>query len=303
MKNYDNVIPIFFALDSQYVPLATVTITSLIENSSENLDYRIYIIYSNISRDEQDVISSLATKNVSISFICVSESLKRFENLLFTRDYYSNATYYRFLIPELFPQYDKGIYLDSDIILTRDISELFSVELNNNYLAAITDDVITEIQIFSEYSEDFLKIPKKQYFNAGVLLMNLQEMRRVSFLNKVISLMKKVKFRVAQDQDYLNVICKNKVVYLDALWNVTPLENKDKSKTPYIIHFKINFKPWRYKGIPFEDEFWKYAKKTPYYDYLKNILENYSQEEKQRDALQYEHLVSLAKKETEKIYE
>ena len=86
---------------------------------------------------------------------------------------------------------------------------------------------------------------------------------------------------------------------LNLLWNKTPMPYSDPNKTPYIAHYKINFKPWKYDNIVYGDLFWKYAERTPYYAELLSAKNNYTNDEKKRDEEQYNSLEALAKKETE----
>ncbi len=300
IKSEKPIIPIFLCVDDDYAAFAAVTVKSLLDNAAEDKFYKIHFLVNELNIQNQENILTLKTDNSSIEFISVSELLKENEHLFHTRDYYSNATYYRFFIPALFECYDKGIYIDSDIVVLSDIAKLYETELGDSILGAVTDEVVTDIPVFSDYSEKFLGIQKHKYFNAGILVMNFKIMREINFQNKLFSLMQKYKFTVAQDQDYLNVLCYNRVKYLDALWNKTPFKNCDTSILPHIVHFKINLKPWHYEDIPFQNYFWKYAEKTPYYKTLLLMRKNYSSHNKLNDLKQYKSLEDLALSEIRK---
>ena len=85
--------------------------------------------------------------------------------------------------------------------------------MGTNLVAAAPDDIIQYNKVFQDYAELVVGVSKYQnYFNAGVLLMNLDELRKFKFQEKFMYLLGTVKFSVAQDQDYLNVICKNRVI-------------------------------------------------------------------------------------------
>jgi len=198
----------------------------------------------------------------------------------------------------MFPQYNKGLYLDCDIIITRDVADMYNVPLERNLLCAVNDEVITDIEIFARYSEVVLSVPRDKYFNAGILVMNLKEMRKMHIEEVFASLLEKKTYRVAQDQDYLNVICYGKVKLLSTLWNKTPMPYSDKNTIPYIAHYKINYKPWKYDDVVYGDLFWKYAEKSRYYSFLLDEKRSYTDEERARDAEQYSALEKLAEKET-----
>lgn len=293
------IIPIFFAVDDNYVPYLTVAISSLIDNSSDRYNYHINVLIERLSPENVSILEAMQTENVKIDFINVTQKVKAICSRLHLRDYYTKATYYRFFIPDMFPQYAKGVYLDCDIVITRDIANMYNHDIGSCLVGAITDEVITDIDVFARYSEIVLNIPKKQYFNAGILVMNLREMRRIRIEEVFANLLSEREFRVAQDQDYLNVICHGRTRYLATTWNKTPMPSSDRNKIPNIAHYKINFKPWRYDNVPYGELFWKYAERTPFYNSLLEIKNNYSKAEMERDQAQYDGLVALAAKEVE----
>lgn len=292
------IIPIFFASDDRYAPCLAVAIRSLSEHASPSFTYRVYVLIDQLEEANKERLSSLQTKNLTIEFVNVSKKLDAIGGMMHLRDYYTKATYYRFFIPELFPQYQKGLYLDCDIVVLGDISELYRVELGSNLCAATPEEVMNKVDIFGRYVEVCLGVGREDYFSAGVLLMNLAEMRRCRIEQTFVDLLGKVKYRVTQDQDYLNVICRNRVRLLGYEWNQTACPGwGDEGALPEIAHFKINWKPWHYEGVAFEDYFWAYAEQTPFYPILRDMLASYTEEERQRDARQYVSLEALAASE------
>lgn len=301
MKNVQTkkTVPIFFAVDDNYAPYLTVALESLKDNASDKYLYDINILVENIGDRYRSIIEGMQEENIKITFCNVTEKVRALCSRLHLRDYYTRATYYRFFIPDMFPQYDKGLYLDCDIAITRDVADMYISPLGNNLVGAMSEEIITDIDVFGNYSEVVLGIPRSKYFNAGILVMNLREMRKMRIEEVFASLLSIRTYSVAQDQDYLNVICYGRVKMLDLLWNKTPMPYSDPEKIPYIAHYKINFKPWKYDGIVYGELFWKYAERTPFYAELLAAKNNYSDSEKKRDEDQYNSLEALAKKETE----
>ena len=298
MKSFEKkTIPIFFAVDDNYAPYLAVTIASLKEHASDKHFYDVNVLIEKISDKYKSAIEDMQQDNIRITFCDVTDKVRSLCERLHLRDYYTRATYYRFFIPEMFPQYDKGLYLDCDIAITRDIADMYNVPLADNLVGAVVEEVMTDIDVFGRYSEVVLGIPRNKYFNAGILSMNLSKMREIKIEEVFASLLSIKTYAVAQDQDYLNVICYGRVKYLDPLWNKTPMPYSDPSRTPFIAHYKINFKPWKYDGIIYGDLFWKYAALTPFYSSLLSSKNSYTIMEKQRDADQYSSLEALAQKE------
>lgn len=299
-NNINNIIPVFFAVDDSYASYMAVALKSMLDNANQEYNYKIYVLTDSLNEYNIKSILALQTEYSSIEIVDVNAKLQESGKMFHMRDYYSAATYYRFFIPEMFPQYSKGIYLDCDIVVISDISQLFKNDLNNKLVAGVTDEIVTDIEVFGEYVETVLGVERNKYFNAGILLLNLEELRKFKIEKKLYSLIGKYKFTVAQDQDYLNVLCNGKILYLNKLWNKTAFPDSAKDILPNIIHFKINFKPWHYSGVAFEKYFWNYAKQTDYYKTLLNEKESYSDEEKLIDKGQYDNLVKLANSEIEK---
>ena len=190
-------------------------------------------------------------------------------------------------------------YLDSDIVILSDIAELYNTEMGDNLVAAAPDDVIQTIEVFQEYAEKVVGVADyHNYFNAGILIMNLDAMRKFKFQEKFLYLLGAVKFSVAQDQDYLNRLCKGRVKLLENTWDRMPIGGDvvERSKI-HLIHYNLAFKPWHFEDILYKEYFWKYAQKTEYFNRILEIKENYTEEEKFEDMESDKKLRALAQKE------
>lgn len=293
--NKEKIIPIFYASDLNYLPYLSVSLLSLKSNANKKQNYKIYILNSGIDELKQTPILALKENWFDIEFINIKNKLDEVNSDLQLRDYYTVSTYYRMFIADMFIEYDKAIYLDSDTIILDDISKLFSYKLGDNFVGAITDQVVSNNEIFKRYTSEVLGINSKYYFNAGVLLMNLKKFRENKFYKLFTDLLKKYKFVVAQDQDYLNVICKDKVKFISYSWNTMPVD--DKNAMPNLIHYNLTLKPWHYKDIPYSKHFWNYAKNSYYYKDIEQELNNYTLEKIEKDKTQEANLINLAIKE------
>lgn len=293
-------IPIFFAVDDNYVPCLAVALQSLIDNSSKNYYYHIRVLYTNIKWKNQKIIKKMQQENIRIDFVNVSKQINKVKQQLYTRDYFSAATYFRLFIPELYPQYNKVLYLDCDIVVLDDIADLYNIDLEDNLIAAAPDGVINDLEPFREYAEKVVGVSSyKHYFNAGVIVMNLEEMRKFKFMDKFLYSLETIKFRVAQDQDYLNRLCKGRVKIISDVWNRMPLRgDKILRKRLKLIHYNMANKPWHFDDVLYQEFFWKYAEETVFYDKLLKTRDTYPEEKKKKDALVIENLTALAEKET-----
>ena len=295
--NIKQEIPIFFSCDDNYVPCLTVAIKSLIDHTSKENDYSIIILNRGLSKENQKELKQMATSNVKINFEDVSKSMEKINNelQLRLRDYYSAAIYYRLFIPSLFPIYEKAVYLDADMIILDDIANLYNIDMGDNLLMATTDATVNDSEDFRKYSKIALGIEPKNYINSGMLVMNLREMRKAKIEQKFIYLLLKYNFEVAApDQDYLNVLCKDRIKYIDEHWDKMPdFGARIPQEDLHIIHYNMFRKPWHYADVPYSDAFWHYAKQTKYYDSLQAKLNAYTDEQKAADLAGVEGLVNL----------
>jgi lipopolysaccharide biosynthesis glycosyltransferase len=300
MNPQSPIIPIFFAVDDNYAPYLAVAMRSLIDNASPDYQYNIHILIDKLNEFNTSVLCGMATENVRIETVNVTNKLDSLGDMLHLRDYYTKTTYYRFFIPALFPQYERGLYFDCDIVVKGDISQLYNVALGDNILAAAPEEVMLMVDVFGTYVEAVLEVPRNEYFSAGILVMNLEKMRHVALEEQFVDILGRRTFRVTQDQDYLNVLCRGDFLMLDSGWNKTACYNAPVDTPVNIIHYKINWKPWHYRGVRFEDDFWYYAKMTPYADMLYAMRDSYSAAQSANDQLQYENLVAQALSDTAK---
>ena len=298
MEKYKEVIPIFFAVDDGYIPFLAVTLQSIVEKSKKEYYYVVKILYTNISEENKEKINKYKRENIEIEFVNLNYYIEKVKDKLYTRDYFSMTTYFRLFISNLYPQYNKAIYLDSDIVLLTDVAELY---MQDNLVGAVADDIIQQNEVFQEYVEKVVGVASyKTYFNAGMLIMNLDELRKTDFQGKFLYLLETVKYSVVQDQDYLNRICKGRVKLLDKSWNVMPNATKDINEADIkLIHYNYQYKPWHYDNIPYAKYFWDLAKKTEFYNKLAEVKENFTDEMKYQDRVADTKLRELAKKETD----
>ena len=299
MKKNKNVIPIFFAVDNGYIPFLAVAIQSLSDHASNKNFYLIKILYTDITEENQEKIKKYEKENISIEFVDLTYYIEKVKDKLYTRDYYSKSTYFRLFIPDLYPQYDKVLYLDSDITILTDIAKLYHIRLKDNLVAAAPDDVIQNITVFQDYAEKVVGVSDyKHYFNAGILVMNLDEMRKFHFQEKFLYLLETIKFTVAQDQDYLNRLCKGRVKIIDNTWDKMPIGGDTVRRDSInLIHYNLSFKPWHFEDILYKEYFWEYAQKTEFFDEILKIKDNYSEEDKFNDREADKKLRMLAQKE------
>lgn len=259
-------IPIFFSTDDNYIPYLYVAISSLIKNASTDFNYRIIVLNTGVCLENEEKIKQNEKCGFKIEFIDISDSLEsikaRFKNVY----HFSVVTYYRLFIASLFPEYDKVIYLDCDLVVLGDVSELYNVDLHDNILAAAPEEFVRNTPEFRLYAERALGVNPDTYVNAGVLVMNLKEYRKECIEDKFVELITKYDFDLLDpDQAYLNYLCADKILVLPNGWNKEPMPIECEGKKN-IVHYALYKKPWQYDDVVDGEYFWSYAKSSPFYE-------------------------------------
>jgi len=275
-------IKIISVSDDNYSQHLGVMLYSLFKNylSDEKLD--VYIIDGGIFSENKYKIEDIGREfNIPITFLKISKKI--YQNFKISH-HINSSTYYRISIPEIIDSsIKKVIYLDCDLIIREDISKLWYTDISEYFLAAV------ENPNFNRYAD--LKIPvNSKYFNAGVMLINLEKWRQYNISTQVIEFIKNNSEKIVLwDQDGLNAILYNKWKKLHPKWNQQTImfelvasetnfreeEFNEAIKNPSIIHYSTSSKPWHYMNEhPLKSEYYKYLRKTPWKKYLppdKNI--------------------------------
>ena len=270
-----NEIPVFFSTDNNYLPYLDVAIRSLIKNASKEHNYRIVILNTGLDREKMDKIKALSSDQFIINFVDVSHAVDDIKHQLRNVYHFGLAAYYRLFIEELFPEYDKILYLDCDIVVLGDISKLYYMDMGDNAVAGVVEQFILHSPVFSLYTKEAVGVDSKNYINSGILLMNLAKLREMQMEKQFVELLTTYNFDVIDpDQAYINYICQGKIKYLPLEWNRTPLEAVE-CQTPNIIHYALGVKPWQKQDIFLAEHFWKYASESSFIDDIVNSRDSF----------------------------
>lgn len=283
-------VPVVFAANNAFVGPLAVAIKSLCDHTGQQNFYDIVVLESDISPTNKQRLADLSGKpNIQLRFLNVLSLLDGVT--LIPHAHISKETFFRFLIQEAMPDYEKVLYLDCDIVVKSDVAELYNTDLEGNLLAAVHDiDFASQINGYDKkmpaYAQQVLKLKDPYgYFQAGVLLFDLAEMRKAHSLREWLTLASDdYKY---SDQDVLNRYCQGRVKYIGQEWNFlfdngfsrvrnvlcyAPKEMMDEYKrtaaAPKIIHYAGYAKPWLYLPADWGDDFWSVARTTPFYEEL-----------------------------------
>lgn len=281
-------IPIFFTIDDNYAPFLSVALNSAIKNSSTLNRYKAIVLHQDLSDENKRRLKALETEHFAVDFIPMQSGLESITDRMSNRlrcDYFTLTIYFRLFIATMFPQYNKGVYIDSDVVLTGDVAELYGIDIGDNLIGACADKSVVDVPELANYMENAVGVDRHEYINSGVLLMNLKKLREVRFDEHFLNLLNTYHFDcIAPDQDYLNAICNGKIHYLDEQWDAMPNDGQPPLERAKLIHYNLFAKPWCYDNIQYGDLFWHYAEDSGYYDEIRAYKDGYSDEQKASDS-------------------
>lgn len=253
---------ICYSLDFNYAEQLAVSITSILKNADMNDNINIYILDGGLKADDKNKIELLKNiKPFNINYLSVNE--KEFEDcpLLVNKgeqhkDYHVTLpTYFRFKIAELLPKLSKVLYLDCDVIIRTSLKKLFETPLDGYSVAMVLD---------SESLKESKRLNIKKYYNAGVMLINLDYWRKNNVEQQLFSCAKNNQDIILwQDQDIINISLSQSIKEIDKLWNYQYFQYEnvvaEDLANVSILHLAGRFKPWL---MPFEsniyDEYYYY---------------------------------------------
>lgn len=292
-------VPIVLASSAYYAPYMAVTIQSILDSSSKDNSYEIVVLHREIEADVAETVKKMANghDNISIRFLKIQ---KQFESVCFNfRTDVAAATesFYCVLLQTLLPEYEKCICIDCDVIVRNDIAELYDVDVDGFLIGAVHDidgigncygelangNPAASMQGRSDYMTNTMGLEKvEDYFQSGVMLLNLKEWRQTYTIEQILNVACSDWIKWG-DQDTMNVLCKNRVRYIDMSWNVIVNHRNKQLKmallygprwlldeyaaarsAPKIVHY-AGTKPWETGFCDMFVYFWETALKSPFY--------------------------------------
>lgn len=260
----DNIVNIVFITDKTYILPTKIALRSLIKHISDEYMYKIYVIF-----DGEEDISFQKLMGEDIPSNVTIEQIYPNINLNFISQehlYVSKSALLKFELPNIFSYLDKILYIDGDVLIKGDLGELYEIDLEDYYLAAVKD--------MGTYDGDHLeKLGISDYFNSGVMLLNLKKIREDNKIPQLYEYKKHQTDTRFMDQDAFNVVLGQNVKYLSCKYNFIPTflsdfsENQiasfygvDKSelKSCYIYHLAGHEKPWNDPTVHLFSEWFAY---------------------------------------------
>jgi lipopolysaccharide biosynthesis glycosyltransferase len=295
-------VAVVFSTNEQYVPYLGVAIYSLIENASDDYNYDIVILAKGLEAALAK-ICDLARDRDNVS-IRVYDTTALFESLpadiFHVEGYVPVETYNKCFITEILSSdYDRCVYLDSDILVLHDIRELHDIDLKGhavgasvnvaNVNAAFCKKVIKGKRFDDYLLTDLGVLDHNKYFQGGVLVLDMSKLYKMNLRARTIQTLKRIKQPIFFDQCVFNSIFYGDVCFFSLSWNhvwymqqysylrgsVTDDAFFDYARSrvdPKIVHYGSGDKPQSKLGWVLSDLFWKYAYASPFIEDIRRDI-------------------------------
>lgn len=262
-------IPILFTFDDGYAPQAGVAFKSLLENKYQHICYKIYIVTDKLNEENIKKLGEIVESYPGNKMYVIMGNrhiniIEKFKKINKTH-LHPEVCLYRLIASDIkeLEMYDKIIYSDVDILVKKDISELYDIEFDNEYCAGVKHTYFNENLLTHITNKEILK----NYIYSGLLVLNLKKQRLYHFINMVDDILNSGKYTIKfLDQDALNYACQGQVKYIPlkyiGLQDLTKemVEDIDYQKeyytkdeieeclyNPSIIHYIGEITPWNKK--------------------------------------------------------
>jgi lipopolysaccharide biosynthesis glycosyltransferase len=262
-------VAVTFASNDDHAMLLGVALCSIFENKKGNYPVHVFVMDGGISAKNKERLGILE-KRYQFAITYVVPDSRLFEKI--PPAHLPMETYYRLAIARILPLiYRKVIYLDCDVVVRGDIAELFNISLDGKTVGAVADcfqDLRRENLRKLCKSLQLPEVPEKlMYFNAGVLLINLDSWRKRRIEEKLFEFIRETPVKLwLADQDALNIILLDDRKELLGKYNLIAGEARQYNEpNPFIIHFAGGDKPWYIlSALPYRSEYMYYVDKTPW---------------------------------------
>lgn len=273
-------VSIAYITDRTFFYNTAVSIVSLKENKNAQSKYDVYLVVVDVERELWEKLYNLDDDNFRIQVIPKENPHQEFQKKDFP---VTSTALIKFELPTVLGNLDKVLYLDGDMLIQEDLTDLYATKLGENYVGAVVDILAME-QLPSALAKLHCEYPR--YFNSGMMLMNLRAMREDNIPAQLLKY-KKEGINYFMDQDALNVVLGEKAIFLPIRYNYmvtieeAHLGNEvlekyhvdfnrttlEREQSAAILHLTGAQKPWKYKMPYLTDLFLSYYEKSPYADF------------------------------------
>lgn len=265
---------ILISINDNFVHCTIDMIKSIMLNDNGKIN--VYLIYENLSDDSIKVLTSVLEENDDCKLFLFKHDFDK-SNFVINLKHVCQETYFRLYAPFILPDnLDRILYLDGDIICNGPLQDLYEMPFDGNILAAC-ENIDPNKDLVKNINKRLGRPIDSLYFNAGVLLINLDEYRKYiteEEMNSFIDSNREILHY--QDQDVINILFDGKIKKIDFTYNyqINHVELQNLEYNKRIVHYVSPSKPWHDSYyLPFHGiDYYKYLIKQKKYSEFSNLI-------------------------------
>lgn len=264
-------VSVCYVCDDEFFIPTVVSVTSLLDNRSERNAYDVFIIMRQARPDQQEMVRHLDQLSTDCSVQLLERTPQVPEGVSGRVHQIPPYVLLKFQLGEILSNLDRVICLDSDTIVQSDLTELFSLELNDHYAAAVQDLIGYQLAFHRLRYDELVGVPFAGYFNDGVMLLNLEQLRRDDVASQLVEFRLARRDLILVDQDAFNAVFAKRVLLVGREYNLMPdcvripklrkaAAHPNRAK---ILHFASTPKPWVTRKVPWARIYESYWERSP----------------------------------------
>lgn len=291
MKTRKNHIPIFTSVTNENLPYLMVTLKSVSEHLGDDWVADVRVLTAGLAVYNMRKLRHAHIDNVEITVIDVNSKVEDYRADFEERLGYflKEESFYPFFIADVYTRLARALYIECGTLVRDSIEKLYHVDLGCGFIGGLkrTDGIDAS---FDTYRSTWVGVNPSVYIDTSVMLMNFSAFRKYRISSRFARLLMGYNFdTVSAASDYMNFLCKGHVSVLNDVW-----QRDDGSEG--IVSFSPYRRPWHYVNEPYADEFWDTARRTPFYDDVRNAYFEFNDEKKAKEERELEEILLRAEK-------
>ena len=284
-------IPIFIPASDATVPYLAVTLQSISEHASEEYIYDVRVLTSGIAPYNRRKLRHMSLFGISLYIVDLDSKVQEYradlEERLSGGD--GEEIFYPLLIASMYPRITKALCFKAGTLLRCDPEELYRVDIGDAMVAGLNKGGSYFGEVFDAYARHWVGVESGRYVDTGAMLLNFSAFRRHKIEERFKRLITGYNFdTVSPAGDYLNFLTRSRATVINDEWH---------SQGEVMIATFDNYNsPWYCVDLPFADEVWDVARRTPFYDDVRDAYIDMDESKREMMAREKEEMISHARR-------
>lgn len=294
MKTRKRHIPIFTSVTNGTLEYLAVTVKSISDHIAEDCIVDLRVLTCDLAFYNQRKLRHMKHSNVEISIVDVNSNVEDYRADLEERlgYFYGEDVFYPFFIADMYPRLARAMYVECGTLIRGDIERIYHTELGDDVIGGLVsdDELCDKLRV---YRERWVGVNHDGYVETSAMIINLSLFRKYRIGNRFARLLMGYNFdSVSAASDYMNFLCKGRVRVLNDAWRT----EQDGEDNCAVVIFSPYRRPWYHVGVRHADEFWDVARKTPFYDDVRDAYLSFTDDKKEEERVNIDKVLAHAER-------